>query len=518
MTNRTASLRKDRVPVYQQSASGASGRSAGGHDRARARYDVTALRQFPTGAPPEFPTDALPKTVARLVREGAAAIGCPEDFIALATLTALGAEIGNARVISPKKDWNEGAALYSAVIADPGEKKTAAVAVATGPARKLENRLNREHERKLDEYAREEREYEVERRDARKEDRAAMPPPQRPTAERVYVNDTTTEALIPILKANPRGVLLERDELVGWVKGMDQYKAGGKGADRQFWLSTWSNSRASVDRKSQNGEPLSVLRPFVGVLGAIQPAVLPELAEGREDGMLERFLFAFPKPVNALWTEDEISEVAKAAYADLHRKLRELALEADEQGDPVEVPVAFSPDAKQVFVDSYNEHRQEMDSRDLPYYLRSPWSKLEAYLLRLMLILAACRFVEDRAPERVESGDVLRAVTLLDYFKAQARRVFGALREADPVLPLMRDVVRFVEETGGLWTGTATELHEQLVSPHKPERPEELSKFIRKGWDEELGLLFESATERYKDENDGWKSRRVLTLYLTQTP
>jgi len=500
--------------VYRIGTEGAPGDKEAREGSGGPHYDITTLRQIPTGTAPEFPTDTLPKAAARLVKEGAAAIGCPEDFIGLSALTALGAAIGNARVIRPKKDWTEGAALYSAVIADPGEKKTAAVAVATGPARRLENRLNREYERELDEHAREMREYAVEERDARREDRAAMPPPKRPTAQRVYVNDTTTEALIPILKGNPRGVLLERDELVGWVKGMDQYKAGGKGADRQFWLSTWSNSRASVDRKGQNGEPLSVLRPFVGVLGAIQPTVLPELAEGREDGMLERFLFAYPDPVNALWTDDEISESTEAAYAELYRKLRELTLEADELGDPLDVAVAFSPDAKQVFVDSYNEHRREMAAPDLPRYLRSPWSKLEAYLVRLMLILAACRFVEDDTPERVEPVDVLKAVTLLDYFKSQARRVFGALRESDPRLPLLRDVARFVKDRGGLWTGTAAELHEELDSPHTPERPNELSRFIRQGA-EKVNLLVTSDSESYKDEESGeWKARRVLTLYL----
>jgi hypothetical protein len=230
----------------------------------------------------------------------------------------------------------------------------------------------------------------------------------------VHVNDTTIEALIPNLKANPRGLLLERDELVGWVKSMDQYRSGGKGADRQFWLSTWSNRPVSVDRKSRNGEPLSVLRPFVNVIGSIQPTVLSELAENREDGMLERFLFVYPEPVNAMWTEDDVSEAAEVGYRDLYDKLRNLSLDVDEMGDPVETPVAFTPEAKELFIHAYNAHRAEMGTPGFPSHLRSPWSKLEAYLVRLILILAACRFVEDGSPERIEQHDVLMAVTLMD--------------------------------------------------------------------------------------------------------
>ncbi len=478
------------------------------------RNTVTPLRRFSVnGAAPEFPTDALPRPAARLVREAAAAIGCPPDSIGLASLVTLGAAIGNGRVIQPKKGWTEGATIYGAAIADSGEKKTVAIATATDVAQKLENRLNKKHEQALDEHAREMREYEVERKEAAKSGISAPPPPRAPVADRVHVNDTTVEALIPILKENPRGVLLERDELVGWVKAMDQYKAGGKGSDRQFWLSTWSNRPVSVDRKGQQG-PVSVLRPFIGVVGSIQPDVLPELAENREDGMLERFLFAYPEPINALWTEDEVSDGAKAAYQDLYHQLRGLSMEADEFGDPIEVPVVFSPEAKEIFVEVYNAHRTEMSLPGFPRYLRSPWSKLEACFLRIALILAACRFVENGLAERVETEDVLKATVLTDYFKAQARRVFGSLAGFDPRRSLLEDCARFVARQGGTWTGTATGLYERVVSDFKPKRPDELSKFLRDAAEEEAGFSYESETERFKDEAGEWKSRRVLTLSI----
>ncbi len=270
------------------------------------RYGVTALRQFPMNvAAPQFPTDALPRQASRLIEEAARAIGCPPDAMGLSALVALGSAIGNSRVVQPKKNWTESAALYGAVIAESGEKKSAAIGAATKAVQKLEHTLQRKHDDAMDGFAREQREYKVEERDAAKDGVAAPPPPRAPEAKRVLVNDTTVEALIPILKENPRGLLLERDELVGWVKGMDQYKAGGKGSERQFWLSAWSGRPVSVDRKGQQ-QPVSVLKPFISVIGSIQPDVLPELAENREDGMLERFLFAYPETLNAMWTEDDI--------------------------------------------------------------------------------------------------------------------------------------------------------------------------------------------------------------------
>ena len=144
------------------------------------RYAVTPLRQFRgNSATPKFPTDALPRPVARLVEESAAAIGCPPDAIGLSALIALGSAIGNSRVIQPKRGWTESAAIYGAVIADSGEKKTAAIAATTDVVQNLENTLNRKHDKSVEEFAREEREYEVERKEAAKQGLPAPPPPRR---------------------------------------------------------------------------------------------------------------------------------------------------------------------------------------------------------------------------------------------------------------------------------------------------------------------------------------------------
>jgi uncharacterized protein DUF3987 len=482
-----------------------------------ARYAVTPLHQFSKNeTPPTLPVDAFPAPACRLVEESAKAIGCPPDAIGLAALVALGSAIGNSRVLQAKKNWSESATIFGAVVAEPGEKKTAAVKAATNPARKLENKLQRKHEVAMDEHAQDLREYEVEKRDAAKAGETPGPPPRAPEASRVRVNDTTVEALIPILKENPRGLLLERDELAGWVKGMDQYKAGGKGSERQFWLSVWSNEPTSVDRKGQQG-PVSVPKPFTGVIGSIQPDVLGDLAENREDGMLERFLFAYPRMLNALWTEDDVSEGALVGYRDLYNSLRNLNMQRDEDGDPIEVAVVFSPEAKEVYVEVYNRHRKEMAAPGFPRYLRGVWAKLEAYTLRITLILACCRFVEQGVAERAEVEDVLKAVALIDYFKAQARRVFGTLYGFDEKKRLLEDVSAFVGKEGGVWIGTATELHQQFHSTHKPESADVLSRFIKEAAEDEEGFSYASEMERYKDEEGEWKSKRVLTLLYRKT-
>ena len=61
-------------------------------------------------------------------------------------------------------------------------------------------------------------------------------PESPPPCDRRLVSDTTVEALVPILEANPRGVVLEMDELSGWLRSFNEYK-GGRGKDVPHYLS-----------------------------------------------------------------------------------------------------------------------------------------------------------------------------------------------------------------------------------------------------------------------------------------
>jgi putative DNA primase/helicase len=459
--------------------------------------DITDdLKELP--AAPPFPTGAMPEGCRRLIVEGAAAIGCPPDFIALAMLAVLASAIGNSRVLRLKRGWEEGAAIYAAIVADPGEKKTPALKVALEPAKRAQAALKEEYHRNEDEHKRELREYEVDKKDAGKAGEPAPPPPQPPTMERTVVEDTTVERLAGIQAENPRGVVVIRDELSGWARAMDQYKQGGRGADRQFWLSAWSNSYVSVDRKSQP-HPLIVGRPFVALFGAIQPSILPELGDGREDGLLDRFMFAYPDAELSGWSDAEISEQAESSYASLYGKLRDLYMPADEYGDPDPIRIHFSPDAKAAMIDAINGHRREMYAPGFPARLKGPWSKLEAYFARLILILATARAVDTGVAERVETSDVLAAVVLLDYFKGHARRVYVGLHGDDPDDLLAADMAAFLGERGGVWDGQPAELFAQLESNYKPPRANELTKRLKALAAKTPGLDFD-AGERWDKE------------------
>jgi hypothetical protein len=471
----------------------------------------TDSKELPT--PEAFPVSAMPAGCRQLINESAAAIGCPPEFIGLPMLAVLGSAIGNSRVLKLKEGWEEGAGIYAAVIADPGEKKTPAYKVAIGPATKRQAHLRDLYRDKEDEYKREARVYEVDKRQAAKDGQAAPEPPQPPVMSRTVVEDTTVEALAVVLNSTPRGVLALRDELAGWVRAMDQYKQGGKGADRQFWLSAWSGAYVAVDRKSR-GEPLILTHPFVSVFGSIQPGVLSELGAGREDGLLDRFIFAYPETVRSRWSDAEISPGARDAYRQLYNALREKHMPEDDHGDPEPVRIHLAPDAKASLINAIDMHREEMEAPGFPTRLKGPWSKLEAYLARLCLILAMSRAAETGVADRVETEDVIGAHGLTQYLKNHTRRVYVGLYGADSLDRLAEDLAAFLKERGCYWRGQPSELHSQLKSSQKPGRADELSKMVRTIVDRTPMIHLDDGHEAIGRPDGKRTTRRYITLTL----
>ena len=147
-----------------------------------------------------FPLDTLPAQLQALIEKTAAAIHCPSDFLGVPLLAAAGAAIGNSRAVEIKEGWTERARLWVAVVADPGTKKSPALSLITTPFRKRNKEFFQESSN-----------------------------PEAPV--QVLTTDTTMAALAALLEANPRGILVFRDELVGWVRSMNGHRGGG--SDRQ---------------------------------------------------------------------------------------------------------------------------------------------------------------------------------------------------------------------------------------------------------------------------------------------
>lgn len=209
----------------------------------------------------------------------------PPEYVVGAILATLSASIGVTRRVRLAADWLEYPSVWSCLVGDPGSGKTPS-------ARKVLETTRERHGVSRRRYARDMQEFEDEKQDyASKPKNQRGIPPKEPALKNIIVSDITLEAVAHELERNPRGLLLDRDELLGWISSFNQYK-GGQGSDRDNWLSMWSCNQISVDRV--NGTHIYVEDPFVAILGGTQPARITEAFKDTSDGLQDRILFFFP--------------------------------------------------------------------------------------------------------------------------------------------------------------------------------------------------------------------------------
>ena len=303
-------------------------------------------------------------------------------MLALPLLVTLGAAIGNSRIIRATSSWQESAAIYAAVVAQTGAMKTPVLKLITEPLRKAQS-----------------------------------------DARRTWTSDTTVERFVEILRDHPRGLLIYTDELTGFVRSMNQYKKGG--GDREFYLSCWSGSPYTIDRKQTGPDnkkvSIHVARPFVSFVGCIPPAMLGRLTLGEslEDGFLQRILFTEPEAVPVRLMKEGIDSRAIAAYAHLVADL--LALDG-QAGDPRILDL--TPEAWDLYQSWHDSHCEYSESRTVSDALKGFYSKHRAYCLRLALIHAVS---SDTDAYQISSESVRAAIAQIEYFKEQSAKVVSRL-------------------------------------------------------------------------------------------
>jgi hypothetical protein len=384
------------------------------------------LRLGELPAVPEFPVEVLPDPLARLVAEAAGSVGCDPGMVAGPALAIAGGLIGRSASLLLGANWFAGACAFQINIGFPGDGKSPALDYAAGPVydidRELAEAFRADKQAYLDAMQR------LNEAKRRKEVGGARPDP--PVPRRINIDDSTMEATFRVLAANPRGLLMCKDELSSLILGLNQYK-GGAGNDRPNLLKTWSGKPILIDRVlNEFGEPIRVPFPCLSITGNLPPAMLLDLVDRRgDDGLVDRWLFVFPDRRLKLKSAQRrpVSNEAVAGWVELGRRLWARPMDTSEGRSRPHV-VYFSNPGKSEFDRLHDRHVDEVNAADFPDALRGPWSKLEEYAGRLCLILSLLRHAADPTADTealpLVGPDVARdAWRLVGYFKSHHRRV-----------------------------------------------------------------------------------------------
>jgi hypothetical protein len=414
---------------------------------------------LPEGLPPVAPLDPdmIPGPLRGWIMDVSERMQISPDFAAVGAVVVAGSLIGRKVGIHPKRrdDWLVVPNLWGAVVGRPSLLKSPALAEVMKPLGRLaaeayedfrEAKLTYGMDMMVAEATKAAFKDELKgaaRAAAKTGDRSKLEEiarrgqeaevPEEPLLRRYKTEDATVEKISEILLENPRGILVHRDELSGWLRNLDKQ---GREGDRSFYLEAWNGTGSfDVDRIGRGSLHIPAL--CLSVLGGIQPGPLSTYVyqatqgEKGDDGLLQRFqLLVWPDPPASWRNVDRWPDVeAKNRAYEVFKRLDALDLEdfgasGDEEGIPA---VRFTEEAQEVF----DKWREELEDRlrmaELPPALESHLAKYRSLMPSLALVFHLIESVDGTGEGgAVSLRPALQAAAWCEYLETHATRLYSS--------------------------------------------------------------------------------------------
>lgn len=336
----------------------------------------------------QLPSAIIPEPYRDFAVDVAERMQCPIDYIAVSLLIVTATVVGAGVGIRPKKEdsWLVIANLWACIVGRPGMMKTPATNEVLRYLDYLQDEAKQVYEEKLKDYYIELEIYKckkeaiksqivtAEREQIKNGDKAKgvspehlktclkeLKEPSIPIWCRFKTNDSTIEKLNELLSENPRGLLVFRDEIMGWLR---TFEKTGHENDRAFFLETWNgNTSQTSDRIGRGTTHAKNL--CLSVFGTTQPDKLIRYLygalHGENDGLIQRLqLLIFPDEPKSWQLVD------KKPVNDAHKKVNEIVRKlvdmnfsqygAAQEND--EIPYfRFSDEAQNLFYQWWEEVR-----------------------------------------------------------------------------------------------------------------------------------------------------------------
>lgn len=409
---------------------------------------TTEPEPLPNGIPnvPELAATLLPDSLRNWITDIAERMQCPLDYPAVACMVTLSAVVGRQVTIRPQEqdDWTVVPNLWGAIIGPPGAMKSPPMKEVLKLIEALEEAARERHEHNLTTYeaklkvakqankvADQKIKKALSEGDEQRAEEIAVQSkrqdPELPTRQRYLTQDTTVEKLGELLAGNPNGILVYRDELVGWLSSLE--KQGHESA-RAFYLEAWDgNGRFTFDRIGRG--TVEIEAATVSIIGGIQPgpltAYLTKALKGGagDDGLLQRFQLAVWPDLSNTWTPVDRKPNAEARQRASELFLRMSALHqvvATRDISSALPYLRFEPDAQALF----KEWRQQLELRlrtgDETPAFEGVLAKQRSLLPSLALLI--------HLAEHLEGGPVSltalqKAIGWVEYLEGHARRIYA---------------------------------------------------------------------------------------------
>jgi putative DNA primase/helicase len=403
-----------------------------------------------------FEPKLLPEQLCPWIQDIADRLQCPIDYVAVGTMVHLAAVIGRKIGIRPqgKTNWTVVPNLWGLIVGRPGVMKSPALEATSGPLDRLIAEALEDYERSKNEAlaakAASDLRFEARQKEARKllsqnhdADVSGLlikDEIEEPTLRRYKTNDTTAASLGEVLRANPNGVLVFRDEMVSLLKGLDREDNADQ---RGFFLTAWNGDSSYTLDRIGRGLHLHIEACCISLLGGTQPARLSgyiaQAVKGGagDDGLIQRFGLMVWPDVSPDWQNVDRppdADAKKKAYEVFGRldKLDPFSIGAEQDvgfdGDPEGIPyLRFDPDALALFNEWRADLEKKVRSDDLHPALESHFAKYR----KLVPALALITHLVDGETGPVTESSTLKALAWAEYLESHARRCYSAVTQEE---------------------------------------------------------------------------------------
>jgi hypothetical protein len=381
---------------------------------------------------PQFDPELLPASLRAMVLDVTERLQVPIDYPAVVSVAALAGLTNRRALIQPKRHdtgWAVVPNLWGAIIGPPGVMKSPVVSVVTAPVRAMETEWRKQNDAAMAEYnaaaERAELAKAAWKEEYKRNLKAGKDAPERPAAtlavpvpRQLLTADANFEALHKLMSENPAGIFVLRDELTGWLAGLERQ---GREQERSFFLEAWNGDQSFTINRIERGN-IHVAHACVSLFGGIQPSRLrPYLADTLKDGpsndgLIQRFQLAvWPDiPPNWKYIDRKPNEPALEKAACVYRRIVEM-------------------DAEKPLRLQFDDHAQELFQSwvtDLERRIRQEDSTImQAHLAKyrsLMPSLALLFSLADEELNAVSLRHAQQACDWCDYLEAHARRIYSA--------------------------------------------------------------------------------------------
>jgi hypothetical protein len=243
------------------------------------------------------------------------------------------------------------------------------------------------------------------------------------------------EKLGELLRENPAGLLVLRDELVGLVA---TWEREGREGERAFFLEAWNgNQNFDTDRIGRGH--ISIPNLCASIFGGIQPDKLTVYLEQAvhalaNDGMLQRFqVLVYPDARRWEWRDRAPDKAARDTAFAVFENLADfdpVAWGAAASDDFAKFPhFRFCDEAQAVFIEwSEDMHCGRMPNEDEPI-IRQHLAKFDKLFPALALVFHLVDCAAHGVCGPVSKEAALRAAAWCEYLEAHARRCYGLLKD-----------------------------------------------------------------------------------------